>query len=226
MMKNYEKNVFEFFFSNDYLVCMFLIKLALFENFFLWNLFSKILTDHVCFGHILFPKFHIILTQSSLKSACTSMFESFKSLYCHLLDPSVLIDVFCKMLFTELLFIQVWLSARCLVGRAAWRRWETTGMLGSTSEQTSWWTNSERSSRRRRNSTNLRLRSGEEEWVCLSTFLCFGRFMFPFTFIPLQVRGLHYGDLRSVPSVCQTAWGSIPQTEHCGLLDGAFAADV
>lgn len=41
-----------------------------------------------------------------------------------------------------------------------------------------------------------------------------------------QVCGLHHGDVHSVPAVCQTARGEISQTGHCGLLDGAAAADL
>lgn len=41
-----------------------------------------------------------------------------------------------------------------------------------------------------------------------------------------QVCGLHHGDVHPVPTVCQAARGEISQTRHCGLLDGAAAADL
>lgn len=39
-----------------------------------------------------------------------------------------------------------------------------------------------------------------------------------------QVHGIHYGDVHSLPSVCQTSWGEISETGSCGLLDGAASA--
>lgn len=41
-----------------------------------------------------------------------------------------------------------------------------------------------------------------------------------------QVCSLHHGDVHPVPTVCKTARGEISQTGHCGLLDGAAAADL
>lgn len=85
----------------------------------------------------------------------------------------------CRVLF------QGWLWTLCWGGRAVWRRWRTTGMSASTSEQTSSLTNTGKSSTPVKNFTGWRLLCGEYRGLMAQVRLFWASWVPPQSFTEL-----------------------------------------